>query len=335
LGLGLGLGFGLGQGFIAMLRLGLGLGLGLLLLSPCDGFGRVGLRPLRLARGALRMSEDDLSDDELLAALRAEKQATQDNWQLSQLKTWHVADDWRGSTQVFLPNDDGAWKAADSFSSSSAFTINRPAGSPQELVVTEQNDAAGADVPARLLDPTVAKLTPALLRAAAGYQAVAKGYSFWSGGDAAAMDAPPADEVMLEVGIAVEDARVRLKALYAPVPEAPHKLTAFAIVRERRNGGDAAVWEGDAAFDGATGKGLYDPPSVSGEGADISLYEKRLTLRLPTVGGSQIGAVSLDWTADTMRYQVDRKFRELAGGLTSVELVEISAADAEIHPPDW
>jgi hypothetical protein len=42
--------------------------------------------------------------------------------------------------------------------------------------------------------------------------------------------------------------------------------------------------------------------------------------------------LSMDWTAEDMRYQVDRKFTEVDGSLNSLELTEIQPQDAEVYP---
>ena len=112
----------------------------------------------------------------------------------------------------------------------------------------------------------------------------------------------------------------------------------MAILREGRGG--TAFYPSDseeaADIDGSPGRGLYDPPP--GDNLDYcSLYiEGGVTLVFPTrvtAGGS--GAISLDWIAGTMRYQLDRKFKKLDGSLSSLELTEIQKEDAEKYLPDF
>ena len=61
-----------------------------------------------------------------------------------------------------------------------------------------------------------------------------------------------------------------------------------------------------------------------------------VTLVFPTsVDAAAGGVVSLDWIAGSMRYQIDRKFDQLDGSLSSLELTEIQKEDAEKYVPDF
>ena len=90
----------------------------------------------------------------------------------------------------------------------------------------------------------------------------------------------------------------------------------------------------DADIDGTPGRGLYDPPAGD-KTSVLSLYcEGGVTLVFPQkVGEAAGGALSLDWIAGKMRYQIDRKFARLDGSLSSLELTEIQKTDAENFAP--
>ena len=45
--------------------------------------------------------------------------------------------------------------------------------------------------------------------------------------------------------------------------------------------------------------------------------------------------LSLDWIAGQMRYQLDRKFGQLDGSLSSLELTEMQKSNAEKFLPDF
>jgi hypothetical protein len=152
----------------------------------------------------------------------------------------------------------------------------------------------------------------------------------------------PFKEYRAEVGLQSEQLRFRVKFDYS-VLEAdssgsppPLHLKSMTVCRETRDmwpvKGEQESTADRAAVDalfgtaGAAG-GLYDPPPV--------LFPFTLDQSVDAFGGNTGWVTSLDWTPDTMRYQVDRKVK---GGvdlmcLRTLEVTEVQGMDADRYRP--
>jgi hypothetical protein len=84
------------------------------------------------------------------------------------------------------------------------------------------------------------------------------------------------------------------------------------------------------------GPGIYDP-QASGEPYVQLNFPGRLSLLFPRgISGNALRDVlTMEWQGKSMRFQVDRKLKDLSGGCKSLELTEIRPEDAEIYLPDF
>jgi hypothetical protein len=175
----------------------------------------------------------------------------------------------------------------------------------------------------------------------------------------------PFKEYRAEVGLQSEELRFRVKFDYSVIeaemkesttasPPALH-LKSMTVCREARDmwplsGEQESVADRaavDALFgaEGASG-GLYDPPPVGSDeqaaqymvldlkGQATVLFPFKLD-QSPEAFGGMGWVTSLDWTPDTMRYQVDRKVK---GGvdlmcLRTLEVTEVQGMDADRYRP--
>ena len=274
--------------------------------------------------------EESMDDAELLEEYRKQRWDENAKWQLTTFAQAQLGS-WAGEIDLYeLDGSGGVRKRVGPWKPECSCETATVADMELELVDTLPSVAAQLAVSTRMGAPA--------FRPEVGNMAVAGAFSL----------ATPADGGWLfEVAIREEERRVRCKLLYTADGDAapadgdavpPMSLASMAILREGRGG--TAFYPSDseeaADIDGSPGRGLYDPPP--GDKLDYcSLYiEGGVTLVFPTrvtAGGS--GAISLDWIAGTMRYQLDRKFKKLDGSLSSLELTEIQKEDAEKYLPDF
>jgi hypothetical protein len=175
----------------------------------------------------------------------------------------------------------------------------------------------------------------------------------------------PFKEYRAEVGLQSEQLRFRVKFDYSVVEAElkksttasppPLHLKSMTVCRETRGmwplSGEKESVADRAAVDalfgtaGASG-GLYDPPPVGSEeqagqymvldlqGQATVLFPIKMDQSPEAFGGTG-WVTSLDWTPDTMRYQVDRKVK---GGadlmcLRTLEVTEVQGMDADRYRP--
>jgi hypothetical protein len=176
----------------------------------------------------------------------------------------------------------------------------------------------------------------------------------------------PYKEYRAEVGIQSKVLRFRVKLNYAVVGNSadvtkargsappPLLLKSLVVCREARElwprpGRHKSVadrWSENGLFGkpGAPG-GLYDPPPIDDVQAQRYMLldlEGRATVLFPYQMDQSPEAFdgngwvsSLDWTPDTMRFQVDRKVnggKEILG-LRTLELSEVQSKDADTYRP--
>lgn len=181
----------------------------------------------------------------------------------------------------------------------------------------------------------------------------------------------PYREYRAELGIQSKALRFRIKLNYAVPTSAssaavpadssssttdvpPLVLKTLVVCREARGlwprpGKRRSVpdrWSEDGLYGppGAPG-GLYDPPPIDAaqatqyllldlEGRATALFPYQMD-QSPNAFGGTGWVASLDWTPDSMRFQVDRKVHGGAGilGLKTLELSEVQSEDADKYRP--
>jgi len=285
--------------------------------------------------------EADMDDEELLAEYRRKRWEDNARWQLTTFAQSQLGS-WAGELELYeLDGDGGVAKRVGPWT---------PQCSCEVTAVTDNTELELADSLPSVAEAYAygARMNFDAFRPEVGNMAVANAFSLVSplDGDDAGW--------LFEVAIGEGERRVRCKLLYQAEPAdgasggeggeggeggAPSvpamRLSGLALVREAR-GGRGFREDGADPKDELPGRGLYDPPPGSKMGY-CSLYAADgITLVFPTrveAGGG--GFLSLDWVAGKMRYQIDRKFKQLDGSLSSLELTEILKSDAETYLPDF
>jgi len=266
--------------------------------------------------------EAGLDDMELLEKYRRQQWEANSRWQLN----------------VFAQGQLGSWEgvctpyAAEVSPSGGVEMLPQPSAPCSSHAAVEKNNAVECSETGH--DARLAlnmQLTPSSFDREKGCMTVGTAYTM-----SRRLDAEAAGGLLIEVGLREKAQRVRCKFLYLPDDESRGsgpaqmlRLEKLAVVRENVVGTAAPAAS-------PPGGGLYDPPP--GDRTNyFSLYcEDGLTLVFPTTCATDAaGFISVDWTAGAMRYQADRKFHQLDGSLASLELTEISAADAETYLPDF
>jgi len=179
-------------------------------------------------------------------------------------------------------------------------------------------------------------LTPASFDRQRGCACVGNGYSFTAGAGEHGEDAGADGALLFELGLREEGRRVRVKFAYAAAPEGDLSLERVLVAREAESGGGGGGGGGGAEEELPPGSGLYDPPPGD-RTRYCSLYcDGGITLVFPaSLGRDEPGFVSVDWTAGSMRYQLDRKFARLERRVGSLELTEVRREDAAVYPPGF
>lgn len=274
--------------------------------------------------------EESLTDDEMLETYRQQRWDDNARWQLTTFAQAHMGA-WGGQVELYEPSEKGG--------------MQRVVG-PWATECTAEakivsNDAVEVG---ETLPPPASELQFDMRM---DYEAFRPERGNMAVGAAFTLASPSKRECggwLFEMTLREESRRVRCKLLYTAEggegaeggSGAPAMtIASVAIVREVIGGGEFVDGNADDAdIDGSPGRGLYDPPAGD-KRSYMSLYsEGGITLVFPvTVESGDAGALSLDWIAGKMRYQIDRKFKKLDGSLSSLELTEIQKEDAKKFLP--
>ncbi|CAM9432049.1 unnamed protein product [Ectocarpus sp. 12 AP-2014] len=313
------------------------------------------------------------ADEETLASWRLEKLLANDRWQFGKYGTQNVGN-WIGDWQEYVAEDLSAGSDPESdigamigiipgkkFVATTKITrrVIESAGDTK-IFEHEQGQATGGEgqgavgyEPEACPQPVVETLFSDSFRGGNGTQVVGNAYT---SAENLAVAGGGADGPWIEVGLRVQDVRMRCVFEYGPgaggsvdaeggegvpAPEAAAAATRSTSIRRVfvvREGLDRLPPEDadkEPELYGSAGKGLYDPPSLSRSPLYFSIYaEGGLTMRFPLqVEEGQGGVFSVDWTAGSRRYQADRVFDVLDGSLRRLEVTEIGTQDAEVFLP--
>lgn len=278
----------------------------------------------------------DAGDDEILTELRARRQAQNDVWQSTLFRDTHGGD-FVGSYELFVPQRrDGQTgiKRADVGSctcSIKAGAFNASSGVSIHVAETYSSAAAPGAAPSpdaagaieSLLQATKGSFLPSEFRTQGGNQIV---------GCAFTLSQVRTDGLYVaEIGMREGPLRVRVRFAYqrvsslplaalteAEAEEAQYELAlqGFVVVREALSG--SSPIEMRALFSDAPGLPIYDP-QADGEPYVVQLFAPRLTLLYPrALRRDGAACLTVQWeafAAGSMRYQTDRKFVDLLGGI--------------------
>lgn len=298
---------------------------------------------------------DPVTDAELLTRLRAERQATVDQWQYNTLCAAHGGD-WAGVRTRYKSagQDGGAGLRMEAGEGSAVSASVRMVGdlASSRTVTFSERGAAGLARPALTLKP-------ADLRASRGHMAVGGAYTLAHSRTDAAREGAVAETEPLIIEIALAHAppgaagtqaeaapkqRVRCTLAYSPFAEggpaggsegARPRARRIEWVEVAREVSPAAALAGElpawaSALRGEAGNGLYDQEAQRGAAGLYSLYcPGGLTIVVPTeLRAGTAAALSVDWDAGGMRYQADRKSGGAHdGALLTLELTEAMGSD--------
>lgn len=261
-----------------------------------------------------------MDDEAILDAYRQQKWDNNARWQLSTFAQSQLGE-WAGTMVSYEPSatSDGSVRMVEAGSHATSGSA----------AVLKDGEIEWRDT---LHDQALA--TSRTLRASSfdrerGTNCVGNAYTFTAGSGADGEGVGPDGNLMFELGLRDAQQRVRVKFAYSPASEGGMGIERVAVVRERETSMPAL-----ASAPLPPGTGLYDPPP--GDRANyVSLYcDGGITLVFPVqMQADAPGFVSVDWTAGSMRYQVDRKFERLQQRVGTLELTEISREDAEVFPP--
>ena len=278
---------------------------------------------------------DQLGQEELLEQYRQERWDDNARWQLTTFGLAQIGE-WSGEIELYELDEKGSGvtKRVGPWTPDCTCVMSYVEDASLDDKMTTAVDFADTLPSVAAQYQVAARMGASSFRPEKGNMAVASAFTL-----AQPVSADePAKGWLFEVSIGEADRRVRCKLLYAAdaaaASDGAMRLEGLAVVREARGG--QAFLSADVNIDGRPGAGLYDPPPGEKTGY-CSLYcAGGITLVFPTsVGAGQKGTISLDWIAGEMRYQCDRKFNELDGSLSSLELTEIQKSDAERFLPDF
>jgi len=275
-------------------------------------------------------------DEELLAKYRAERQASNDQWQFNQLVEHHKGA-WSGIWSDFVPVDDPTKPLAEGRRKAQFKLVSIHRGK-QSFWVSDEERALGwtdeviaQDFSGRLSDPVEvdkADYSPHDLRAPLGSMAVGVAFTRCKAAVADNGDDLLAPEIWLADG----STRVRCRLIYgAQGSNAPYIVRKLVVMKERAGVSDLTCEE--PALWGSEGHKIYDTVNIR-PGDWRFVTSGRLALSFPPVlARDEPGTFIVDWKAGQMRYQADRKFKVPDGSLDALELTEIMAEDSEIYKP--
>lgn len=128
---------------------------------------------------------------------------------------------------------------------------------------------------------------------------------------------------------------MRCRFLYTKSTSRPTQLTfdSLVIIRESDPVGLSPI-SLKSLLDSTMGTDIYDPPLTDAAPGDVNVlkFPGRLTVAYPTVlNMNERCALTIQWEGDEMRYQCDRKFVALTGMVKTLELTEITSANAEAY----
>jgi hypothetical protein len=111
-------------------------------------------------------------------------------------------------------------------------------------------------------------------------------------------------------------------------------LAGLLIIRESLV--DASPMDLLPLLDQKLGPGIWDPQEGGEPYVQIDLPGK-LSLLFPRglSAATGHGTLTIEWEGQGMCFQIDRKFRDLSGGLKSLELTEIRTEDTSKYLPDF
>lgn len=130
-----------------------------------------------------------------------------------------------------------------------------------------------------------------------------------------------------EIWIRQGDYRTRVTFVYKSPDPADAFQASKVLVKKERLGKQGPTAEEPELF-GSSGRGIYDPNARVPGSWVLSLHGGLSLAFPPTLPRGQRGAVIVDWTAGTMRFQADRIFDRPDGTLGSLEVTQIGTQDS-------
>jgi hypothetical protein len=261
-----------------------------------------------------------MDDEAILAAYRQQKWDNNARWQLSTFAQSQLGE-WAGTMVCYEPSAtaDGSVRMVEAGSHATTGSASVITDGQIEWRETLHDRSLG----------TTRTLRAASFDRERGTNCVGNAYSFTAGTGTEGEGVGPDGSLMFELGLRADSQRLRVKFAYARADRGGMEINRVAVVRETETSMPAPAPE-----QLPPGTGLYDPPP--GDRANyVSLYcEGGLTLVFPVqMAADAPGFVSVDWTAGSMRYQLDRKFDRMQQRVGTLELTEISRQDAQVFPP--